>query len=172
MKESLRPVLERLRASLKQYQWVLLVLVIGLGLMLLPTGENTPSPETKRDVSQSFDLEALEAKFSEALSQVDGAGAVTVVLSVYTGSRHIYAEDSQTSRDERSQSLESETVKLARGSGKEEALPVQELYPSFQGALIVAEGAKKSAVRLALMEATCALTGLGADKISICHRGS
>ena len=56
---------------------------------------------------------------------------------------------------------------LSRGGGSQETVTVQELSPGYQGALLVCEGGDDPRVRLALTQAVSALTGLGADKISI-----
>ena len=60
------------------------------------------------------------------------------------------------------------TVVVSKGSGREEAVPLQQIYPQFQGALVVCPGGSDPEVRLKLVEAVSALTGLGSDKISIC----
>ncbi len=59
-------------------------------------------------------------------------------------------------------------VVVAAGSGAQDTVLVQQFYPRFQWALVVATGGGDPAVRLKLTEAVAALTGLGADKISIC----
>jgi stage III sporulation protein AG len=41
------------------------------------------------------------------------------------------------------------------------------LAPQYLGAIVVCQGADRSDVRLAIVEAVSALTGLGADKISV-----
>ena len=56
---------------------------------------------------------------------------------------------------------------FSRGSGSQETVTVQEIYPRYQGALLVCAGGDDPTVRLQLTEAMSALTGLGADKISI-----
>ena len=63
---------------------------------------------------------------------------------------------------------ETQTVVVSAGSGTQETVLVQQVYPRFQGALVVATGGGDPEVRLKLTEAVAALTGLGADKISIC----
>ena len=55
----------------------------------------------------------------------------------------------------------------ACGSGTQDVVVTRERYPSYQGAVVVCEGAGDAAVRLALTEAVSALTGLSADRISI-----
>ena len=57
---------------------------------------------------------------------------------------------------------------VSAGSGREEAVALQQVYPQFQGALVVCTGGDDPAVQLKLVEAVSALTGLGSDKISIC----
>ncbi|MFQ8983403.1 MAG: hypothetical protein ACLR6W_04145 [Evtepia sp.] len=49
----------------------------------------------------------------------------------------------------------------------QETVTVQEIYPRYQGALVVCPGGDDPEVRLQITEALSALTGLGADKISI-----
>jgi stage III sporulation protein AG len=44
---------------------------------------------------------------------------------------------------------------------------VKYVYPEFQGALVVAEGADDATVRLAITKAVAGLTGLGSDRITI-----
>lgn len=60
---------------------------------------------------------------------------------------------------------------MGRGTGSQEVVPLQTLAPEFQGALIVCQGGGDPAVRLNVLQAVSALTGLGADKISICQGG-
>ena len=158
--------------ALKRYQMVLLVLVVGLVFLAMPSGSKQDLPEPSDTAADgSFDLEALEEKYSKALSEIDGAGSVTVVLTVGTGSQQILAEDGRYSHGDNRLEEESATVILSRGSGLQETVTIQEVYPQFQGALVISDGGEHPDVRLKLMEATAALTGLGTDKISICSRG-
>ena len=60
-----------------------------------------------------------------------------------------------------------ETVTLNRGSGYQEVVVTNQVYPVYQGAVVVCQGAENSAVRLAVTEAVSALTGLSSDRISI-----
>ena len=108
---------------------------------------------------------ATEARLSQALSKIHGAGEVTVVLTVANGPRQILAEN--VDRDGSQGEEKTETVVLSRGSGSQETVTVQEIYPRYQGALLVCAGGDDPTVRLQLTEAMSALTGLRADKISI-----
>lgn len=159
-REDLTRMAGKLRALAEQHRLVLLVILAGLVLLLLPAGEEATQPEPQQTQNQ-FDLTALETRLAQALSRIDGAGEVTVVLTLEDGPRQVLAQDSREDQGE------TETVVINRGSSSQETVTVQELYPSYQGALLVCPGGDDPAVRLKLTEATSALTGLGADKISI-----
>ena len=91
------------------------------------------------------------------------AVAAAIVLFVCGA---VYLNWSYT-QDTRTEQGESETVVINQGSSTQGTVTIQELYPSYQGALLVCPGGDDPTVRLKLTEATSALTGLGADKISI-----
>ena len=153
----------------QKYKYVLLVIAAGIVLLLLPLdGEESPSDSgAERQAEHSgetFQVEEMERKLEQALSRVDGAGGVTVVLTVKSGARQILAQDSSRSGEESSTS----TVVVSTGSGTEDAVVLQQVYPQYQGALVVCPGGGDPAVCLRLVDAVSALTGLGADKISIC----
>lgn len=153
----------------QKYKYVLLVIAAGIVLLLLPLGrdENPASGGTEsqnENGEETFRVEEMERRLEEALSRVDGAGEVTVVLTVKSGARQILAQDSSRSGEESSTS----TVVVSTGSGTEDAVVLQQVYPQYQGALVVCPGGGDPAVCLKLVDAVSALTGLGADKISIC----
>ena len=62
-------------------------------------------------------------------------------------------------------------VTVGKGSGQQEAVPIQTVAPEFRGALVVCPGGGNAATRLKLIEAVSALTGLGSDRISVCAGG-
>ena len=78
------------------------------------------------------------------------------------------AEDRTQEREGGRESGESTTVLLSRGSAGEETVAVEQRSPQFRGALVVCSGGDDPAVRLTLTQAVSAVTGLGADRISIC----
>ena len=158
--------------ALDRYKYVLIVIAAGIVLLLWPTGEREQSAGTDgtADVRETFDLEALEEKLSRTLSKVEGAGEVTVTLTVKSGMEQVLASDRTTSVSERGSSVEEETVLINTGGGQDIVLLTQK-YPTFQGALVVCEGGDSAEVRLLLTQAVSALTGLGADRITVCKGG-
>ena len=158
--------------ALDQYKYVLIVIIAGIVLLLWPTGDREQDAGTGNtaDVRETFDLEVLEEKLSRTLSRVEGAGEVTVTLTVKNGMEQVLASDRTTSVSERGSSVEEETVLVSTGSGQDTVLLTQK-YPTFQGALLVCEGGDNAEVRLLLTQAVSALTGLGADRITVCKGG-
>lgn len=163
--QALGRLAQRLKSSLARYRLAWLVILAGLLLLLLPAGGGEETEEVAQPAASAFDLAATEARLSAALSKIHGAGEVTVVLTVANGPKQILAQNTQ--RDTQQGEEKTETVVLSRGSGSQETVTVQEVYPRFQGALLVCAGGDDPDVRLQLTQAMSALTGLGADKISI-----
>lgn len=164
-REAMGQLAQRVKASMERYRLVWLVILAGLLLLLLPTGGKEEAPEETEPAQSAFDLAATEARLSQALSKIHGAGEVTVVLTVANSPRQILAED--VDRDAGDSREKTQTVVLSKGSGSQETVTVQEVYPRYQGALLVCAGGDDPEVRLQLTQAMSALTGLGADKISI-----
>lgn len=163
------PQAEKVWKLLDQYKYVLLVILAGVLLLLWPAGEEGKSAQGAVPSSgpEEFDLAALEEKLSQALSQVEGAGRVTVALTVKSGTEQVLAADRSASSGERGNSVEEKTVVINTGSGQEAVVRMQR-GPVFQGALVVCEGGDRADVRLVLTQAVSALTGLGADRITVC----
>ena len=150
----------------ERYKYVLAVVAAGLFLLLLPSGSEAEDLRTSDvDFAGQFDVEGLEHKLETVLSKVAGAGPVSVVLTIKEGSRQIPAQDTEVSGQDQSR----QTVIVSHGSGVESPVVLQSIYPKFQGALIVCPGGGDATVRLQLMEAVRALTGLSSEKISICR---
>ena len=152
----------------KKYRFVILVILAGVVLMLLPThSSDKKEPLSEPSGRETFSLEHEEARMEEVLGRIEGAGRLQLMLTLQSGSQLQLAEDSDLTAAEDEQRTERSTVTLSRGSGVEDIVVTQQIYPVYQGAVVVCQGADNAAVRLALTEAVCALTGLSSDKVSI-----
>ena len=164
---------KRLDNLFQRYKYVLLVILVGVVLLLLPPlWEKKPAEEKEAQPAQEMGAEdsaaALERRLEEALSRIQGVGEADVILTLKSGPQKILAQDSETSISERGTEASVSSVLISRGSGEEDAIVVQQLSPQYQGALVICSGGDDPKVRLRLVEAVSALTGLGADKISVC----
>ena len=167
MKLSLPEAALRWKEVLEKYRTILLVLAAGVVLMLLPTGEGATVRESaaQEEAGQEYiQLEEFEQRLAKILSQVEGAGETTVMLTLKSGSRQILAQ----SLEQDGERMVSTPVTLGRSGSNQEVVALQTLAPQFQGALVVCPGGEDPQVRLHLVSAVAALTGLGSDHISIC----
>ena len=148
-----------------------LVMAVGAVLLLLPSGgrdsprEGTPA----REEGTAFDLEEFERKLERTLSRIEGAGETEVVLTLDGGSRQVLARNQERDGEGGGSNT---VVTVGKGSGQQEAVPLQTVAPEFRGALIVCPGGGNAAVRLKIIEAVSALTGLGSDRIAVCAGGT
>ena len=80
---------KKLTTALEKYKFILLVLAAGLLLLLLPTspggGAESAAAESGRVAEFAFSVDELEEKLEATLSKIDGAGEVTVALTLRTG---------------------------------------------------------------------------------------
>jgi stage III sporulation protein AG len=150
---------QRINALFGKYKYPILVVLVGLGLLLLPTGEaQEPSVpvETVREAS-------LEQRLEELLAQIEGAGAVRVLLTEDVGRETVWQTDVQSDAD----SVREDTVILEDSGRNEIGLVRRTTEPSYRGAVILCQGADAPSVKLAIVEAVRCVTGLGADQISV-----
>ena len=173
-----KELLGKLPAWLERYKYPALILLLGVFLVLWPSGRKEtaepkmPEPAATENTREDEDYCAkMEQQLAALLSQVDGAGRVKVMLTLKTWPSSQYQTDRSvsTSREgeRESQSSEERTVMFGRGSAYDEPAVVSTAYPVFQGALIVAEGGADPSVRYQLSAAVAALLGLGADQITV-----
>ena len=147
---------------LKKYRFAMIVLLAGILLLAFPNKEERE--EVSIPVSQEISLQdALE----KVLSEIYGAGKVSVLLTQAAGKEVIYQTNDAVSSDESGRNSRRETV-LVTGSGREETgLIRQTKAPTYLGAVIVCQGAENASVRLAVVEAVRSATGLTTDRISV-----
>ena len=164
----------KLLKAAKKYKYALLILLLGVALLLLPSGkkeaqtQNEPADTVTDDKAYAA---VTEQRLTEMLSKIEGAGRVEVMLTLRTGTRTRYQTDTQNSEESSDsgtqRSSEQKTVILSEGSAYDKAAVSAVDYPLFQGALIVSEGADSASVKLALTQAVAALTGLSSDQITV-----
>ena len=87
-----------------------------------------------------------------------------MVLTLEGGSRRVLARDEE--RD--GEGGTSSTVVTVEGDGGG-VVPLQTVAPRFRGALVVCPGGGEAQVKLELVRAVSALTGLGSDAITVCR---
>ena len=107
----------KLWALVKEYRYAVIILVIGLILMLMPSGGKDKVEEPTPGLAQG-QTEPLEERLGEVLSAVQGAGMVKILLTEALGGRTVYQTDTQ----ERTDALTEDTVSLTVASTNTKAV--------------------------------------------------
>jgi len=120
--------------------------------------------------------EELEQRMEEILGHIQGVGRVEVMLTVHSGAELVLAQDQSLRYSGATQAPDDydragETVVLSRSGNGEDVVVTQERYPQYRGALVVCQGGGNDAVRLQVVAAVSALTGLGTDRIAVMKWG-
>ena len=94
--------LEKWTGLLKKYRLAALVVLLGVVLMLLPTGGKAQtSGDGGETLWETFSLEETEKRMAEVLGAIDGVGRVRIMLTLRAGSTLRLAEDSSLSDSSR-----------------------------------------------------------------------
>lgn len=159
---------EGVRKIWSKYKFVVLVALVGVGLLLWPSGEETGETTTQPVAAEQPDL---QREMEEILAKMDGVGQVQVLLTVESDGERQLAQDTELSYSGSTAAPEdysrtSETV-LVDGDGGNGPVVTKTQYPTYRGALVVCQGGGRADVRLTVTEAVSALTGLTADRITV-----
>lgn len=155
---------EKVRLWIKEYRYVILVLVLGILLMMLPQGKTEEKKDDNVLIPETEAVETLQEQLEQLLSLVQGAGKVRVLLTEAEGERVIYQTDGEQGSQN---STRADTVIVSDSARAESGLVQQILPPSYMGAIILSQGADSASVRLSLIEAVSNATGLSSDRISV-----
>ncbi len=150
---------------LNQYKYVAIIMLVGIILMCMPGKQESQTTAVEPTAAQQ--QESAESRLEAILSQLEGAGKVQVMLTIAQGEKVIYQFDEDYDTNDTSNSVNKDTVIISDSSRNEQAVISQVLPPIYMGAVILCQGADQPAVKLAIVEAVCKLTGLGADKICV-----
>ena len=153
----------RLTELFKKYRYAVMIVLLGVVLMCLPSGKKDTQVPTATSTSEETVQSGLEESLAAILSQIKGAGKVEVLLTEAKGAETLYQSDGDTGTDTDRQ----DTVIISDADRAQSGLVRQVNPPSYQGAIVVCQGADSASERLAIVEAVSSVTGLGADHITV-----
>ena len=162
--------MERKLGRIKEFFYknraVALVVLLGVLLMLLPTGK-TEAQQPQRQETVSEPRENLETRLEQILSQVSGAGNVRVLLTQERGETSVYQLDLQEVTDGDRREIRQDTVTVTGSDRQQEGLLTQVEAPRYRGAVVVCQGGDNPTVRLSVVEAVSGATGLPSNRITV-----
>lgn len=169
-REYIAPLAARLRTALAdEKQRVNLLVLMGLaGLVLLAFSAWLPADDAAQPAPAAQETAAdyaaqLESRLTALIRRVDGAGNTAVMVTLESGSESVYATD--TDRDGGS-------THVLLGSGGADGLVETVQTPHVLGVAVVCEGGGTAAVQNRVTALVEALTGVGANHITVAKMAS
>ena len=139
---------------------IIAVAVIAIFIIFLSSFNNNSSTIASVDVDSY--ITSLEDKLSTELSKIDGAGKVSVLISVKTGLTTEIATEKKVVNNSDGITTEETPILV---SGK--PIILTEVYPEIVGVIIIAKGAEDLKVRMSLLTAAQTFLDITSDKIEI-----
>lgn len=148
----------------KNNRIICIILIIGVVLMLISGGgrEKSKVSETKTAYDE-------EERLAKILSDIDGAGEVSVMITYYSTAEKDIAYETKTNsvgHETRNESSEDKRAVMTDG----EPMVLKEVYPKARGVIVTADGGDNPIVRQAISEAVTAVTDVGAHRVRIYKR--
>ncbi len=178
--------------KIKEDKKLLAILSIGLiGMILLLMTEFTSKDKNKKqqvktaDNSTQYTYEqnyknSVQNDLQKIISSIDGAGKTTVMVTLDSGSKSVYAIDEKISNNDDSLEKENEYKKSSQNSKNtehiiikdssnkdEKGLIVEVIQPQIRGVAIVCEGADSAVVRQNITDTVTAVLNISSTRVCI-----
>lgn len=154
----------KLLEKLKGKKWIEYLFLGVLSIVVILIFLSSVQKETAKDSSVIDEyVFSIENRLSTALSQVEGAGNVTVVITVESGMETVLATEKIVTENADKSVTITETPIIINGK----TVVLTEKYPKIIGVLIVAQGADNILVMNKLQQATVSLLNIDINKVEI-----
>lgn len=162
----------------KKFKIFILIFIAIIAFVLLFGSGNLKQETIKTQTTSTYKYlttldycAELERKLESLLSSIDGAGNVSVMVTVDGSPEIVYAND----KDEMISSNSSGTTSSSNSSspiivevnGTDSALILTEKLPEVKGVIVVSSGAKNVAVKIGILEAVSTLLNIDSNKVSV-----
>jgi stage III sporulation protein AG len=152
--------------SIKHLEIILALVVVAIILLIYAFTLDNKAKEQKDNDKTSYDLYAIEDKLEVILSEIDGAGKVSVLI-YFDGTTEIVTADNVETTTSGDVTEENRTPILINDNGSSDPIIIKEKMPEIKGVVVVAEGANNIKVRLELIRATTTALSIDEDKVEI-----
>ena len=157
--------IQNIKQSLKKVKLEYVIAIVAMVIVLLIFINNFSQTKSVNGSSVT-EVEKyvcmLENKLCNHLSQIDGAGKVSVIISVKKGVETEIATEVVTTSGLSGEKSEKSPILV---SGK--PIVLNEVYPEICGVVIIAKGAGNIKVKMSLLSATQVFLDVTSDKIEI-----
>ena len=149
---------------------IFIIVLAGIFFVDFGGGKNAETETSIKEYTTYEYANYIENKLERVLSNINGAGKVSVMVSVESSSEIIYA----TSTEEKTNSLTSGSTTtitsepiIITSQGSSKPIIIKEYMPKINGVIVVAQGAENVSVRLELQKAVLAILNVPTTNIEI-----
>ena len=161
-------MLEKLHAF-KKY-WIYFVLIIGLFALIASSSCSSKSSNLKPESVKEDYVGMIEMRLTDTLSQIEGVGSVSVMVTLQSSNEIIVANEEKT--NQQATKDDSRTTEQTQKENKvtivnNQPLVLTELTPKVEGVVVVADGAFDPEVKMRIIQATTALLDVQSHKVAV-----
>jgi len=160
----------------------LIIFLVGLIIIIVASGyifnkeDEVIVTYNKTDI---FDPDVFESKLNKILSNIEGAGNVSVMISYKTGVENVpllNTKDNSTVTEETSGTsvkkvqqgqLETSIIFNQENNGSKEPYISKTLMPQVEGVIVTCDGGGNTKVKSDVIKAVAAVTGVSEEKIQV-----
>lgn len=161
-------------SKLKKDKKAFITVIIGVTGMLLILLSELPlfSAEAKNTKSQetSYISGDTEKETEKLISEIKGAGKVSVMLTYDASEERVWAKDTDGKTDSEGNKNISDKHIIIDAADGETGLPVKIIYPRVRGVAVVCSGGDDPIVQGEIKALLSALFNIGSNRISIAPR--
>lgn len=181
--QRIKDKLGKLFRSAERTRLLILLGLISMGMIFCSelfsaskSQEGPTLPVCQQEVfSSEAYIQSMEQRLREILSQIDGVGECSVMVTLKESSRKIFASEDKTSQEKSDGrfdlSSEKRLVLLEDKSGAEYPVVETTLSPQIKGVMIVCKGAKSAKVCQQVTEAVTTVLGIRSIQVCVSPRG-
>ncbi len=181
--QRIKDKLGKLFRSAERTRLLILLGLISMGMIFCSelfsvskSQEGPTPPVCQQEVfSSEAYIQSMEQRLREILSQIDGVGECSVMVTLKESSRRIFASEDKTSQEKSDGrfdlSSEKRLVLLEDKSGAEYPVVETTLSPQIKGVMIVCKGAKSAKVCQQVTEAVTTVLGIRSIQVCVSPRG-
>lgn len=163
--------------SIKGIEWII-VGIACLLLFLIYFSNFSSTDKDKTSIEKTYSAQEyasqIEDKLSSVLSNVEGAGKVSVIVTLKSGYEFVYATNKEEKTNTTSGATNStQTVTITEKPiiVSNQPIILMEILPKVNGILVVAKGANNVKVKLNLLKAVQAVIDVSSENIEIIAGG-
>lgn len=164
-------------------RWILILGIAGMALILIssfwPEQKSTEEvPQTSASDVESYTTQ-LESEITNLVSQIEGVGSCSVMITLENGVEKVYANSEKNSNNNTNdynvegdqkttaQSDSEQDVVVVDGSDGKEALVVTQKEPTVKGVVVVCDGADNPTVVQRVTDAVTTALNIKSNRVSV-----